>query len=111
MTAEPFQYKLFDLYTQSYILTNPQDPESVLIEEVANSLLEKILPPKAKQQLSIATISLGMDAGIIDNKHPEPEKNVLLLAKGEKGIYGSPQYKELLAPCKGMWSRLLGSEV
>ena len=82
MPAEPFKYKLFDLYTQGYILTDSQDPNSVLIEEVPNSLLEKILPPEAKQQLSIATIEEGMDAKTIDNNHPEPENNVLLLAKG-----------------------------
>ena len=41
-----FVYKLFDLYTQKYILADPDDPNSVLTEEVENSLLEKILPPK-----------------------------------------------------------------
>ena len=95
---KPFRYKLFDLHTQEYILTNPQDSDSVLIEEVNNSLLEAILPEAARDRLSVATIEMGMDGEMIKNNHPDPANNVLLLAKGSRGIYGPPEYKELLSP-------------
>ena len=95
---QPFKYKIFDLHTSKYILTNPQDPESILLEEVAHSLLEVILPPEAKDQLSVATIEMGMRGEKIAGGHPDPENNVLLLAKGSRGIYGPPEYKQLLAP-------------
>lgn len=98
MSADPYQYKIFDLQTQKYILTNPQDPDSILLEEVDNSLLEVILPPEARQQLSVATIEEGITAEMIADNHPEPENNVLLLAKRSRGIYGPAKYKELLAP-------------
>lgn len=98
MPGQPYRYKLFDLYTQKYILTDPQNPQSVLTEDVENSLLEFILPESAKERLSVATIEMGMDGGMVANNHPEPDKNVLLLAKGSRGIYGPAEYKELLQP-------------
>lgn len=96
--TEPFRYKLFDLHTQQYILTNPHDPDSALIEEINNSLLEKILPESARDRLSVATIEMGMTGAMISNNHPDSENNVLLLAKGSRGIYGPAEYRELLAP-------------
>lgn len=96
--SEPFRYKLFNIYTQQYITTNPQDSNSVLIEEIKNSLLEKILPETARDKLSVATIEIGMTAEMIKNNHPDSQNNTLLLAKGSRGIYGPPEYKKLLEP-------------
>lgn len=91
-------FKLFDLYTQKYILADPQDPESVLTEEVENSLLEIILPSDAADKLSLADIEMGMDGEIVEGNHPDPENNVLLLNKGSRGLYGPPEYKKLIEP-------------
>lgn len=93
-----FVYKLFDLYTQKYILADPDDPNSVLTEVVENSLLEKILPPEAATKLSLADIEMGMDGEMVEGNHPDPENNVLLLNKGSRGLYGPPEYKQLIEP-------------
>ena len=95
---QPYSYKLFDLHTGQYILTDPNDSDSILTEEVRHSLLEAILPESAKEKLSIATIEMGMSGKQIKGNHPDPENNVLLLAKGSRGVYGPPEYKKLLEP-------------
>lgn len=95
---KPYSYKLFDLHTGQYILTDPNDSESILTEEVRHSLLEAILPESAKEKLSVATIEMGMSGKQITGNHPDPENNVLLLAKGSRGVYGPPEYKKLLEP-------------
>lgn len=91
------EFKLFDIYTGKWRLRNPNDPKSVLVQKVENTLLEKILPPEAANKLSVAKIEIGMEGEEIANSHPEPGM-VLLLAKGDRGIYGPPEYKQLLQP-------------
>ncbi|MEN9520709.1 MAG: hypothetical protein RLZZ381_3297, partial [Cyanobacteriota bacterium] len=90
------QFKLFDIYTQKWILQNPNDPQSVLTEDINNSLLEKILPPSAIAQLSIANIEMGMTESDIASSHPEGM--TLLMAKGDRAIYGLPEYRQYLEP-------------
>lgn len=90
------RFKLFDIYTGKWILQNPNDAQSVLSEEINNSLLEKILPPKAIAELSIANIEMGMLESEIANSHPEGK--TLLMAKGDRAIYGLPEYKQYLEP-------------
>ena len=91
-----FDYKLFDIYTKKYILLNPEDPDSVLTETVENSMFDVLLPEDAKSKLSLADIEQGMTGEMIEENHPDPENNVLLINKGSKGVYGPPEYKEIL---------------
>lgn len=93
-----FVFKLFDLYTKKYIQADPNNPDSVLTEEVENSLLEKILPPEAATKLSLADIEMGMNGEMVEGNHPDPENNVLLLNKGSRGLYGPPEYKKSIEP-------------
>ena len=90
------RFKLFDIYTGKWILQNPNDDQSVLTEEINNSLLEKILPPEAIAELSIANIEMGMLESDIANSHPEGK--TLLMAKGDRAIYGLPEYRQYLEP-------------
>lgn len=46
----------------------------------------------------MANIERGMDEKIVSNNHPEPDKNVLLLNRGDRGLYGPPEYKQLIEP-------------
>lgn len=92
-----FTYKNIDLYTKQYI-TIGTDTKDVLTESVENSLLEVILPPEASDKLSVAKIDSGMNEKMLQENHPDPENNTLLLVRGSRAVYGPPEYKELLKP-------------
>ena len=91
-----FSYKQVDLYTKKFITTgtNTTNP---LTEVVANSLLEAILPESARDQFSVAKLDAGITPKMIEENHPDPENNSLLLVKGSRAVYGPPEYRDKLA--------------
>ena len=92
-----FEYKHFDLHTGKYITTSTKGT-NILTEKVENSLLSKILPSEAYNKLSVAKIDSSMNEKMLQENHPDNDNNVLLLVKGSRGVWGPPEYKEILQP-------------